>query len=134
METILLQRTTTDDPHFGYLITLLDHELWVELKEDQATYDQYNKVPEIKTAVVVYADEKPVACGCFKKNDATTAEIKRMYVNKAYRGRGLSKLVLAELENWARSEGFTAIVLETSIHFATAINLYKKNGYNVIPN
>ena len=29
-----------------------------------------------------------------------TIEIKRMYVDKAYRGKGFSKIVLSELEKW----------------------------------
>ncbi len=35
-----------------FLIKQPNHELWNELKEDQAPYDQYDKVPEIQTAVV----------------------------------------------------------------------------------
>ncbi len=35
-----------------FLIKQPNHELWNELKKDQGTYDQYNKVPDIQTAVV----------------------------------------------------------------------------------
>jgi putative acetyltransferase len=127
-------RTSADHPDFDYLVSLLDHELWVELKEDQSTYDQYNKVPDIKTAIIIYDDEKPVAIGCFKKYNDDTVEIKRMYVDKAYRGKGLSKLVLNELEKWAIEEGFKYAILETGIRFIVAQNLYKQAGYVVIPN
>src|SRR5215218_10479450 len=96
-----LKRTTTSDKDFQYLVTCLDHELWVELKEDQATYDGFNKVPGIDTAVIVYAGTEPVACGCFKKFDDLTVEIKRMFVQKPWRGKGLSKAVLQALEKWA---------------------------------
>jgi putative acetyltransferase len=57
-----------------------------------------------------------------------------MYVQKAFRGRGLSKLILQELERWATENGFSKAVLETSIHFHTAQNLYETNGYSIIPN
>lgn len=129
-----LQRTTTADPDFTALVLLLDHELWVELKEDQATYDQHNKVPDIKTAVLIYAGSEPVACGCFKRFDGQTVEIKRMFVTKAQRGKGLSRCVLAELEAWAKEKGYRYAVLETSIHFATAIRLYQTSGYKTISN
>lgn len=134
MESFQIKRTTTDDPAFVHLTALLDHELWVELNEDQATYDQYNKVPALQTAVVVYAGKEPVACGCFKHFDKETIEVKRMFVKKDFRGKGLSKQVLAELESWAMSEGYQYAVLETSIHFATALHLYKGAAYGVIPN
>lgn len=130
----LLKRTTTADEDFQALIRLLDHELWVELKEDQATYDQYNKVPFIQTAVLVYDGGQPVSSGCFKVFDPQTVEIKRMFVKKEFRGRGLSKDVLQELEEWAGELGYRFAVLETSIHFDTAIALYRKKGYEVIPN
>ena len=127
-------RTTTDNGDFQHLIRLLDHELWNELNEDQATYDQYNKVPEIRTAVLLYQYAEPVACGCFKEIDRQTVEIKRMFVKKEARGKGYAKLVLTELEGWASSLGYQFAILETSIHFATAKQLYQTSGYRVIPN
>jgi len=133
-EEITIKRTNGADSDFQLLVSHLDYELWNELKEDQATYDQYNKVPDIQTVLVIYINEQPAACGCFKKFDANTAEIKRMFVEKHHRGTGLSKLVLKELENWASDSGFGYSVLETSIHFKTARDLYTKAGYNIIEN
>lgn len=128
------KKTTAADPDFQMLVALLDHELWHELKEDQATYDQYNKVSDIQTVVVVYDGNEPVACGCFKRVDESTVEIKRMFVRKDYRGKGLSKQVLTQLEQWAVSLGYRFAILDTSIHFTTAKRLYQSSGYEVIPN
>lgn len=134
MSSFVVKRTTAADAGFQLLVRKLDDELWNELKEDQATYDQFNKVPDIKTAVVVYAGKEPVACGCFKVFDGDTVEIKRMFVQKRFRGKGLSKTVLQELETWARESGYRAALLETSIHFTTARTLYANSGYQIIPN
>jgi putative acetyltransferase len=133
-ETLYIKRTAATDADFRLLIAQLDHELWNELKEDQATYDQYNKVPGIKTAVIVYVNEQPVACGCFKQFDSRSVEIKRMFVQKAFRGRGLSKKVLNALEQWALEYNYQYAVLETSVRFVTARSLYESNGYSIIPN
>jgi GNAT superfamily N-acetyltransferase len=130
----ILKRTTTADKDFRYLVSCLDHELWVELKEDQATYDQYNKVPDIETAIVIYAGEEPIACGCFKVYDQETVEIKRMFVQKAWRGKGLSRKLLNELKQWAIELGYRYAVLETSHRFVTARQLYTTNNYQIIPN
>ncbi len=127
------KRTTAGHPDFISLISLLDAELWHELMEDQAKYDQFNKVPDLQTAVVVYVGDEPVASGCFKQYESEV-EIKRMYVKKSFRGKGISKLVLRELENWALELGFKMAKLETSIHFVTARKLYETNGYKIIPN
>jgi hypothetical protein len=129
-----IKRTTSNDKDFQWLIKQLDKELLDELHEDQATYDQYNKVPDINTVVVVYVNTQAAASGCFKKYNADTVEIKRMFVKEEYRGKGFSKIVLSELENWALEEGFKFALLETSIHFIPATTLYKKAGYKIIPN
>jgi GNAT superfamily N-acetyltransferase len=133
-ENLIIKRTTSADPDFQLLIKLLDHELWNELNEDMQTYDQYNKVPDLETVLILYAGDEPVACGCFKPFDNDTAEIKRMFVKKAYRGQGLSKQILQNLEQWALENGYCQAILETSIHFETAKKLYQTNGYQVIPN
>jgi hypothetical protein len=133
-EQVTIQRTTSNDKDFQLLIQKLDHELWNELQEDQAQYDQYNKVPDLNTVAIVYVNHQPAASGCFKKYNANTVEIKRMFVVKEHRGKGLSKIILAELEDWAIEEGFKYAILETSIHFLPATTLYKKAGYKITPN
>ena len=133
-ERIQLKRTTTNDKDFASLVTALDNELWNELSEDKATYDPFNKVPGLSTAIVIYAGDETVACGCFKQVDSSTIEIKRMFVHKKWRRKGLSKLLLQGLENWAIEKGYKDAILETSIHFIPARTLYKSSGYKVIPN
>jgi len=133
-EKIVIKRTNSSDKDFKELIAKLDHELWNELQEDQDTYDQYNKVPDLQTVVVLYINTKPVACGCFKKFNGDTVEIKRMFVEKEHRGCGFSRMILNELEAWAIEYRFQYAVLETSVHFKVAQNLYHKEGYRVIDN
>lgn len=133
-DVLKVVRTSTNNPDFVFLVNALDNELWNELKEDQATYNQYNNVQNLPTAIIIYDDEKPAAIGCFKKYNNDTMEIKRMYVDKNYRGKSISKLVLNELETWAIEQGFTFSILETSIHFNVAQTLYKSSGYLIIPN
>ena len=133
-EQLAIKRTNSDDKDFQQLIRQLDNELWSELQEDLATYDQYNKVPGLDTVIVIYENEKPVAIGCFKKYSDDMVEIKRMFVEKEHRGKGLSKLVLKELEKWAEESGFRYAILETSVHFKTTRSLYKNAGYKIIEN
>lgn len=133
-EQLIIKRTKSDDTDFLHLVRKLDSELLNELNEDQATYDQYNKVPDLDTVIVIYENDRPVAIGCFKKYNDDTVEIKRMFVEKEQRGKGFSKLVLEELERWAEESGFRYAILETSIHFKTARGLYTNAGYTTIEN
>ncbi len=129
-----IKRTNSNDADFLQLVMQLDNELWNELKEDQATYDQYNNVPDLDTAVVIYENDRPVAIGCYRKYNGDTVEIKRMFVDKNHRGRGFSKLILDELEDWAIEAGYQYSILETSIHFKPARSLYTRAGYIITEN
>jgi putative acetyltransferase len=83
--------------------------------------------------VVGWEGEEPVACGGITRYDETTAEIVRMYVAPAARGRGLSRLVLAALEDEARRLRFDLVRLETGDRQPEAIRLYASSGFEPIP-
>ncbi|WP_416234540.1 GNAT family N-acetyltransferase [Lentzea sp. NEAU-D7] len=86
--------------------------------------------------VIGYLDDVPVACGGWRVNDELegAAEIKRMYVVDSARGKGLSRLVLANLEATAREAGLRRMVLETGLRQPEAIALYTSSGYERIDN
>ena len=83
--------------------------------------------------VVGYEQGRPVACGGVARYDDATGEVRRMYVSPDERGRGLSRLVLAALEEEARALGYTAIRLETGNRQVEALGLYRSAGYEPIP-
>jgi GNAT superfamily N-acetyltransferase len=64
---------------------------------------------------------------------ASAAEIKRMYVAPAGRGRGLARAMLAHLEDTARADGAEVMILETGIEQPEALALYASSGYLPIP-
>lgn len=134
MEQVQFIRCSSDHKDFHYLITRLDHELWNEMMEDQATYDQFNKVPGIDTALLAYEGDKPIACGCFKKHNDHSVEIKRMYTLPEYRGKAIAAGVLSELEKWALELGYHFAVLETGKKLLAAQQLYRKSGYIITEN
>jgi GNAT superfamily N-acetyltransferase len=83
--------------------------------------------------VVGWDGEEPVACGGVIRYDERTAEIRRMYVAPAARGRGLSRVVLAALEDEARQLGYDFVRLETGDRQPEAIKLYASSGFEPIP-
>ncbi|MDQ1528267.1 MAG: hypothetical protein QOH77_57 [Actinomycetota bacterium] len=56
-------------------------------------------------------------------------EVKRVFVDPAYRGRGISKLLMRELERIARELGARSLILQTGNLQIEAITLYEKLGY-----
>jgi GNAT superfamily N-acetyltransferase len=92
----------------------------------------------IVAMVLVRVDGVPAACGALRdvtdQMGAGVGELKRMYVLPAYRGRGLSRLVLTDLEERARALGFGRLILETGVLQPEAIGLYLTSGYHSIEN
>lgn len=133
-ETLKIVRTNSDDKNFIELVKFLDADLRIRDGDDHPFYAQYNKIDNIKYAVVAYLDEIPVGCGAIKQYDEETMEVKRMFVNPELRGKGIATKVLIELENWVRELSFSKCILETGKKQPEAIRLYQKNGYKAIPN
>jgi putative acetyltransferase len=63
----------------------------------------------------------------------STAELKRVFVAPPARGRGVARDILRAVEDFARSQGVSAIRLETGVAQPEAIALYEKVGYHHIP-
>lgn len=132
MQTII--RTTSDNQDFKNLILKLDELLQITDGAEHSFFAQFNKVENIKNVVVCYKNEKAIGCGAFKVTDNQTVEIKRMFVDPNFRGKGVASLVLKELELWAKEEHYSIIILETGRKLENAISLYKKSGYAITKN
>lgn len=129
-----LLRTNSTHPHFRQMVKALDEDLMLRNGETQNLYHQYNKTDHISHAIVIYADDLPVGCGCFKQYDQETVEMKRMFVLPGMRGRKLAARLLQELESWAKEEGYQKAILETGVRQVEAIRLYSNAGYQLIDN
>ncbi|WP_042722276.1 GNAT family N-acetyltransferase [Flavobacterium sp. B17] len=131
---MILKRTDSSHKDFQDLVKLLDADLAVRNGEDQAFFDQFNKLDTIKNCIVVYINEVPAACGAIKKFDEETVEIKRMYTHPNFRKKGLATAIVKELEKWAKELNYKKAVLETSLEQNEALSVYEKSGYERIPN
>ena len=131
---LTIVRSDSSHADFLSLVKLLDEDLARRDGEEHAFYAQFNKVDSIKNVLVAYEDGIAVGCGAFKPFVPDQVEIKRMFVKKELRGKGISKKILAELENWAMTLGYRSCVLETGKKQVEAIQLYTGAGYSIIPN
>jgi putative acetyltransferase len=77
--------------------------------------------------------EAYIACVAVRKTDADTAELKRMFVQPQYQGRGLGKILLQKSLALARQCGYKKIQLDTLNYMHPAIELYKAHGFYEIP-
>lgn len=132
MAPLDIRKTTTADPHFLSLERLLDLELEAEYPDEMAQYAPHNKFKTPIKVVLIFEQEKAIACGAIKEL-GDHVEIKRMFVHPTQRGRGLSKIILSELEQWSVRLGYTYAILETGTKLTNAIRLYQSCGYIETP-
>jgi GNAT superfamily N-acetyltransferase len=133
-DKVRIVKTTSENPDFVNLISALDKSLWERYPELKSDYWGNNILEINPNVVILYLEEKAVGCGCFKKYDKNTIEIKRMFVSPEVRGMGLAQTILLELEAWAHDLGYSFSVLETLYKQKEAIALYQKTGYAIVEN
>jgi len=66
--------------------------------------------------------------GLHRKN-AGVVELRKMYLEPSYKGRGLGMDLLKDAIDRARTLGFTALVLETNTCLVEAVGLYRSFGF-----
>ena len=108
--------------------------------EDETPLDPAMFDPPRGSFFVGYLDGRPAASGAWRRREdvealgsTRTAEIKRMYVAPAARGRGLARAMLAHLERTAFEAGASVSILETGTLQPEAIALYESSGYVEVP-
>jgi putative acetyltransferase len=126
--------TNGQDDDFVSLCALLEESLeeTVGAALQRSKYKRFNALEKIKDAVVAYNGSEPVACGGFRYFEDSVAEVKRVFVKKEYRGRGISKRLMEMLECRALERGFKTLILETNSLLEPAVRLYEGLGYAVI--
>lgn len=131
---ISYKRVNSENEDFINLVKELDQYLASINGEQNSFFALYNKIDYLHHVVLAYEGSEAIGCGAFKEYDEDTVEIKRMYVKKTMRGKGIAGNILQELQAWAKELGFNTCILETGDKMIDAINLYKKHHYIITPN
>ena len=83
--------------------------------------------PEMRFFAAHRGGEVVAIGGCWLHGDY--AEVKRIYVTPAARGRGLAKRMMQRIEDEAMACGRLIARLETGIHQPESLGLYRRLGY-----
>jgi GNAT superfamily N-acetyltransferase len=128
--TLVIEPRAFDHPDVVQMIEAIQ-ALYVELYggHDEDSTDPAQFVPPEGLFLIGYLDGVPVASGGWRRRDAQTAEIKRMYVASAVRGHGLARRMLAELEATAAAAGACRMTLNTGYAQRAAMAFYESSGY-----
>lgn len=90
----------------------------------------------VKTGTLSSGGESGLCIACVAARfyrEEGYAEIKRLYVQEAYRGRGLSRALMSAIEAEILAEGIDCARLEMGIYQPEADALYRSIGYDDTP-
>lgn len=85
--------------------------------------------PDLTLFVARDASGATLGMGALKRHANGVGEVKRMFVKPEARGLGVGGAILARIEDLARQEGVTRIVLETGSNFDAAKRVYERGGF-----
>lgn len=128
-----LRAVPYDDPVAVYLVGQVQQEYVQRYGgPDAAVVDPAEFLPPLGLFLVAEVDGTAAGSGAWRALGGGVAEIKRMYVEPAFRRRGLAQLVLDTLERSAAGAGHTSVVLNSGREQPEALALYENAGYDVV--
>ena len=122
METVL---TNEKDERFIQLSNELNEEYYRNIGDVALKYLDYNQVLNWGN---------PIACASYRLFDKDSVEIRRVYVKRRYRNKGIAYKLVKSLEKLAMEDNFKYSYITTGTENAAAIALYEKLGYEKIDN
>jgi ribosomal protein S18 acetylase RimI-like enzyme len=81
------------------------------------------------TLMLGVVDEQPAGCIAVRPWQARTCEMKRLYVRKAFQGRGCGNVLATRAIEWATLAGYDRMLLDTLPTMTTAQHLYERLGF-----
>ena len=116
---------------FRTLAAALDAYYFTLVGDIQLKYAEPNRPENMSALLVAYAGDTPIGCGAWKAVDGETAEIKRIFVDPAYRRKGAATAIIRMLESDVLASGRHKLILETAVDTSGSHGLYLSLGYQL---
>ena len=107
-----------------YILTSIDQEM-------SRLHEVFSEARRNAFWVVEAGDEIIGMFGIESRSDKST-ELRRMYLDARYRGRGIAQRMLQCAETRAAELGFVKLILSTAEVQKAAISFYRKSGYQLV--
>jgi ribosomal protein S18 acetylase RimI-like enzyme len=104
-----------------------------DLQRDVAAGPPPELVAPTGALLIARVDGAPAGIAGVRHLDTGVAEVKSMFVDVEYRGLGLGRRLLQEVERIAIDHGCRRVRLDTSDYLTEAIGLYRSAGYVEVP-
>lgn len=113
-------------------------KLWLDVAVEEYGYKEWEDeikmlgVTEYDQILVAVCEGKIVGTMAYKKVDERIAELKRVYIYKEFRGKGIAKELYDKIIEIIREKKFEKVIVETWENFKSGINFYNKNNFKLI--
>ena len=131
--SIITAKTGSDFSEAKVLFLEYAKELNVDLcfqdfnKELQEISSIYNSPSGI--LLLLKNENSFIGCIGLRKTSDEISEMKRMYIKKEFRGKGLSRNLISKLFSFARKMNYKSVRLDTLPQMKEAISLYQSLGF-----
>ena len=129
INNLAIEPSSVLSPEVNQLFSEHDDFIIGFLGTDSKHYTRYNTNENIHEVWIAYYDDKPVGCVAYRTKAQGVGELKRMFIKSEYRGRGISKKLLAIVEEHAKLQGDNTLHLGTRITLEPAVTLYRNSGF-----
>jgi putative acetyltransferase len=127
---VLIESRPSLDPELGALVTAQQREL----RETGGIRKTPVFVPQDDSVhLVAVVAGRAVGCGAWQAMEDGAAELKRLYVRPAFRGRGIARQLIVAIEEEALAADRPVVRLQAGDFMPAAIALYRTAGYLPIP-
>lgn len=117
---------------FREYASTLDFALDFQDFEEELLHLNEHYRPPKGCILLAFAAAQPAGCIAIRPFAETQAELKRMFVRPAFRGKSIGRKLLLEIFTRAAESGYRSILLDTVPAMQDAIHLYRKMGFTDI--
>ncbi len=101
--------------------------------EPEGRHSFYNDIPnEFDVFFCMLEKDSVIGTAALKRFDGSEAELKALYLDKDYRGKGLGSELMNKVVLAAGELGYKSIVLDSMSQYKAARRLYEKTGFKDI--
>jgi ribosomal protein S18 acetylase RimI-like enzyme len=134
----IYKKLETNEEILGAKNLIIEYIQWLD--QDlcyQNIDDELNNFPkkydEPEGAFIIAKDNSNiVGCVGIRKIENKICEMKRLFVNENYKGKGIGKKLVEIIIEEARTKNYEKIRLDTLSTMESALKIYYKNGFNKI--
>lgn len=112
-------------------------ELWIKVSVEEYGYKEWEEeirilgVKEYDKILLAIDEGRIIGSMAYKKVDNKVVELKRVYLYKEYRGKGIANQLYNGIMETIKENKYKKVIVETWENFQSGINFYYKNNFEL---